>query len=248
MKRPGYYTSACCLGLSFFLFNSCSFLSSGGHDWPMWRYDANRSAHSPEQLPDDLQLLWVREYPRLVQTWDDPLNQDLMQYDKVYEPVVHRGILFLVSNASDCLIALDAEDGSELWRYYVDGPVRFPAVAAEGKVFFTSDDGNLYCLDAETGKAYWTYDLLAAAWGSPLIVDGKVYIGDEDGDIAVLEAGREMKLLSETNVGAAVYTTPVVKDGVMYVASRTKLFALADGIPGKAPEPAPAKAAGGSAD
>ena len=158
----------------------------------MWRYDANRSAHSPEQLPDDLQLLWVREYPRLVQTWDDPLNQDLMQYDKVYEPVVHRGILFLVSNASDCVIALDAEDGSELWRYYVDGPVRFPAVAAEGKVFFTSDDGNLYCLDAEIGVLKWRFrgapderdilgnERLISTWparGGPVYNDGLVYFG-----------------------------------------------------------------------
>ena len=35
---------------------------------------------------------------------------------------------------------------------------------------------------------------------------------------------------------AAVYTTPVVKDGVIYVASRTKLFALEEGIAAREPE------------
>ncbi len=27
-----------------------------GHDWPMWRYDAGRSAASPEELPGRLYL------------------------------------------------------------------------------------------------------------------------------------------------------------------------------------------------
>ncbi|MCH7779861.1 MAG: hypothetical protein IH848_03370, partial [Acidobacteria bacterium] len=59
--------------------------------------------------------------------------------------------------------------------------------------------------------------------------------GDEDGDIAVLKAGRdggengEGILLHETNMGAAVYTTPIAKDGVIYVASRAKLFAIEEG-------------------
>ena len=31
-----------------------------GHDWPMWRYDAGRRAASPEQLPAEMHLQWVR--------------------------------------------------------------------------------------------------------------------------------------------------------------------------------------------
>ena len=64
-------------------------VAAAADDWPMWRYDANRSAASPQRLPDRLHLEWLREYPKLEQAWEDPLNQDLMQYDKVYEPVVH---------------------------------------------------------------------------------------------------------------------------------------------------------------
>ncbi len=45
-----------------------------------------------------------------------------------------------------------------------------------------------------------------------------------------------MDLLHEANMGSPVYTTPVAKDGVIYVASRTKLFALADGFPAKTPK------------
>ena len=139
-------------GLSFYLNTSHLNIRSQGHDWPMWRYDANRSAASPQKLPDDLYLQWVREYPKLDQAWENPLNQDLMQFDKVYEPVVMGKTLFVGSSSSDRMVALDTDTGEEKWSFYVDGPVRFPPVASDGKVYFVSDDGYLYCLDAVQGK------------------------------------------------------------------------------------------------
>ncbi|MFQ5627805.1 MAG: PQQ-binding-like beta-propeller repeat protein [bacterium] len=96
----------------------------------------------------------------------------------------------------------------------------------DGLLYAADLSGFVYCIDVKTGKKYWTYDTFAAIWGSPIFIDGKIYIGDEDGDVAVLQAGKEMKLLHETNMGSAVYTTPNAKDGVLYVASRTKLYAI----------------------
>jgi outer membrane protein assembly factor BamB len=68
----------------------------------------------------------------------------------------------------------------------------------------------------------------AHMWGSTLVADGKVYVGDEDGDFVVLAAkgGSKAQVLSETNLGAPVYSTPIVANGVMYVASQTHLFAI----------------------
>ena len=59
--------------------------------------------------------------------------------------------------------------------------------------------------------------------------DGKVFLGDEDGDVAVLRAGKEMELLAEINMGASVYSTPVVRDGVMYLLTRNRLWAVQTG-------------------
>ena len=60
------------------------------------------------------------------------------------------------------------------------------------------------------------------------MADGKVYVGDEDGDFVVLAAkgGPKAQVLSETNLGAPVYSTPIVANGTMYVASQTHLFAI----------------------
>ena len=44
----------------------------------------------------------------------------------------------------------------------------------------------------------------------------------------VLEHGRKMKVISETNMNNSVYTTPVAVDGVLYIANRTTLFAISE--------------------
>jgi len=159
-------------------------------DWPMWRYDAQRSACSPEALPGDLELHWIREYSPRVQVWDDPLNNDLMTYDRVFEPIVLGHRLFLTFNDSDQVIALSTRSGRELWRFPTDGPIRLPPVGWNDRVYFTSDDGCLYCVGAEDGRLHWSFrggpsarkvlgnKRLISAWparGGPVIRDGVVY-------------------------------------------------------------------------
>jgi outer membrane protein assembly factor BamB len=112
---------------------------------------------------------------------------------------------------------------------------------ATGLLFIGDFSGFAYCLDAETGKLYWTYDMKAHMWGSTMVADGKVYLGDEDGDFVVMAATKEKKVLSETNLGAPVYSTPIVANGVIYVASNTHLYAFYDQARAKGMPDQPAK-------
>jgi len=126
-----------------------------GHDWPMWRYDYHRSAVTPEQLSDQLHLQWTAKYNPREPVWDDPLNQDLMQFDRLFEPVVSGNRLFIGFNDQDKVVALDLNNGNELWHYYADGPVRLPLALHNEKVYFTGDDGWCYCLSAADGTLLW---------------------------------------------------------------------------------------------
>ena len=164
--------------------------SSHAADWPMWRYDAGRRAASPEQLPAEMNLLWVRQYSPRSPVWDDPLNHDLMPYDRIFEPVVAEGLMFIGFNDTDKIVALDAATGEERWTFYADGPVRLPCANRNGKVFATSDDGYLYCLNARDGSLAWKFrggpsdrrllgnKRLISMWparGGVVIEDGVVY-------------------------------------------------------------------------
>lgn len=175
-----------CTGLVWLGWN----VPAPAEDWPQWRYNANRTANSPENLPPRLELKWTRQYAPRVQVWDDPLNNDLMAYDRVLEPVVLGERLFLAFNDADKVVALDLRTGRELWTFYTDGPVRLPPAAAKGRVYVTSDDGYLYCLDAAAGTLVWKHrggpsprkvlgnGRVISAWparGGPVVRDGQVY-------------------------------------------------------------------------
>ena len=58
------------------------------------------------------------------------------------------------------------------------------------------------------------------------MADGKVYLGDQDGDVVVLKAGAEFKKLAEIDMGNSVYSTPVPASGVLYVMTRSDVFAI----------------------
>jgi outer membrane protein assembly factor BamB len=122
----------------------------------------------------------------------------------------------------------DVTDTNAVWHLGGDDVNRTMSTVAiaDGILYLADLSGFLYAHDVETGERLWTYDAFAAIWGSPFVADGKVYLGDEDGDVAILRHGREMELLGEINMGAAVYTTPVAADGVLYILSRNRLFAL----------------------
>lgn len=175
-----------CVVLLFLLVSS----AGDANDWPMWRFDAQRSAASPNHVGNDLNLLWQKDFRGRSQAWDDPLNLDLMTYDRVFEPIVMEGRLFVSFNDSDKVVAFDTETGKEIWRFYTEGPVRLPPVGSDGHVFFTSDDGFLYCVDAANGKLNWKFSgapssqhaignrRLSAAWparGGAVVRDDTVY-------------------------------------------------------------------------
>ena len=97
---------------------------------------------------------------------------------------------------------------------------------ADGLVYAADLSGFLKCLDLKDGKVYWEHDVKAAVWGSPMAVDGKVLLGDEDGKLTVLAQGKELKFLKEAEFGSAIYSTPTICNGNIYVSTRDKLFAI----------------------
>ena len=119
---------------------------------------------------------------------------------------------------------------AKIWEYRgIHRSISTVSIDPDTGLLFVGDfSGILHCLDAETGKPYWTHDMKAHMWGSTLVADGKLYAGDEDGDLVVLAAAKEKKVLSETNLGAPVYGTPVVANGTLYLQSNSHLFAFRD--------------------
>ena len=107
-------------------------------------------------------------------------------------PVVHNGVMY-VTAAHGRTYALDAEKGTEIWRYVHQLPegvaghmccdIGNRGVAIYGdKVFVATPDAHVVALDMKTGKVVW--DVTLGNWEhaytmtvAPLVVKGKVVVG-----------------------------------------------------------------------
>lgn len=156
-------------------------------------------------------------------------------------PIPHRRKQAVIEEDGE--VAVDNENSAVVWHYSkfdqdADGEFVFEeemhrscgTVAIKDDMLYISDfSGLFHCLDSATGKVHWTHDMFAAAWGSPLITDGKVYIGDEDGEVSIFKLGEKEsnEPMGVMDMGNSVYSTPIVANGVLYIANRTHLFAIA---------------------
>jgi four helix bundle protein len=124
----------------------------------------------------------------------------------------------------------DVTSKAKIWEYRgIHRSISTVSLDPDSGLLFVGDfSGFVHCLDAETGKLQWTHDMKAHMWGSTFVADGKVYVGDEDGDFVVLAAAKTKEVISETNLGAAIYGTPIVANGAVYIQSNTHLFAFSD--------------------
>lgn len=124
------------------------------------------------------------------------------------------------------LSCIDAKTGKVIWKYQDIGRTISTPSVADGLVYQAEYAGILHCLDAETGEVYWTYDSYSRIWGSTLLVDGKVLLGNEDGDLLIFSHGKKFSEPKAINLGAPIYSSPVVANQTLYVSTQTHLYAV----------------------
>lgn len=95
-----------------------------------------------------------------------------------------------------------------------------------GLVFITDCGRMIRCIDAETGEVYWTHEAKGDMWASTLAADGKVYVGTQRKEFLIFAASKEKNLISSIELDSGTAGTPVAANGVLYVASMHKLYAV----------------------
>lgn len=94
------------------------------------------------------------------------------------------------------LLALDAHNGKEMWRYKTDDEVTRQPVAEKGIVYFDtftsyidpvySDTSSIYALQPGTQTILWAFKPDAPLAGNSTLSDGVLYISDYDGRLYAL--------------------------------------------------------------
>jgi outer membrane protein assembly factor BamB len=109
-------------------------------DWPTYRHDAARTGATTTPLSPNLSPHWERTLP-------GPLTT----------VVVTDGRLYVAQREAHTVHAMDADDGSPLWRFSAGGRVDSPPTIHGGLVYFGSADGCIYCLRATDGALVWRF-------------------------------------------------------------------------------------------
>jgi len=149
-------------------------------------------------------------------------------------PVFHDGRLY-ITHGGDIwwgkeqawLKCVDATNSHQLWSYELSkGHCCSTPSVYDGMVFVADCGGYIHCVDAKTGKAYWTHDTGDEIWASTLVADGKVYIGTRRRNFWVFAADRNKKVISSIKLDSPMHGSPVAANGVLYIATMKKLYAV----------------------
>jgi outer membrane protein assembly factor BamB len=146
---------------------------NGESDWPTYRHDNLRSGFSSNRVGEKLTEKWVTKL-------EGKLSAVTLAENK----------LFVARVDAHEVVALHSETGKELWRFTTGGRVDSPPSIHDGRAYFGSADGWVYCLRASDGALVWrfraapedrrlmAYEQLESVWpvhGSVLIRENQIY-------------------------------------------------------------------------
>jgi len=142
--------------------------------------------------------------------------------------------LILFGTREGEVITLSLDDGTEHWRAWVSSEIIAPPVIVDDTVVVHANDGRIFGLNAADGKRLWVYESTVPALSlrgnsMPVISEGQVIVGLANGRVVALSL-REGEVIWEAVVTVPegrselerivdIDGTPVIRDGVVYVAA-----------------------------
>ena len=139
--------------------------------------------------------------------------------DELRRPAARNGVVFTV-NWPSTANAYDADSGERLWHRELDEQmVLAPTATNEGVV--VPDRTGVTLLDARDGSIEWRFEHGGnATEGAAAVARGRVFVasGDSEGSVYAIDLERGEEVWATPLPGEG---TPVVADGVVYIATAT---------------------------
>ncbi|MDA1055079.1 MAG: PQQ-binding-like beta-propeller repeat protein [Planctomycetota bacterium] len=100
------------------------------------------------------------------------------------------------------------------------------SIVYRGVMYMVKDSGIITSLDAASGELLKQGRARGRGnyYASLIAGDGKVYLASESGVVTVLEAGRDLEVLSSHDFGERIMATPVVVDGQFFIRTDQSLY------------------------
>lgn len=205
----------------------------------VWRFDAGDIVRSSPTVVDG--LVFVGGFDFAAFALEAATGEQAWRFDTHTRvdasPTVVDGTAFVPGGTSrhDCLTALDARTGTELWSLEGGGSAESASpTVLDGTVYVLGGDDVLYATDAETGDVQWDFETRFGIGSAPTVAGGVVFVADRYERITALDAstGEELWSFTESESRFVGDCQPTVAEGTVYVGSYEDLLAIDAGVDG----------------
>ncbi len=181
---PVFYAPSCWEGKIYFGSGDGNFYCINAESGKeVWRFKTGDEVYSeaPSEVHDGIIYFASLDnniYAVNARTGKEMWRFKTGMYGNCFSPVVHDGIIYHGSR-DGILYALTLE-GKELWRFRAEGLIGVKLLADGNRLYFGSEDTNLYCLDAKTGKEIWRFKTSGPVWSPPSLWKASLFFGSWD--------------------------------------------------------------------
>ncbi len=185
-------------------------VASVGGQWSTFHGDAGRTGATSAPAITKPTIAWKSKVG--IQSW---LNGPVVASGVVYVPSC--GTKHDRSDEGDGVRALDLATGKVKWTTPFSNDANGIAFA-DGRVFATSDDGNLYAMDAATGKVSWKQKGARKMYAHPLVLGKTVVVADASGVVRAFSVADGRSAWTASLQGT-IRGGPAADDDRIYVAT-----------------------------
>jgi len=135
------------------------------------------------------------------------------------------GIVFVATEYAT-MIAINAADGTTLWKDNEFLPEIASPVATKDFVLVATSYGVVASFDAQNGKMIKSMEFNTDFHASPIIVDGKIYLICMDGKVFILSAKGDFSLINSFETGEKTYATPAFTDKKIVIRTEKHIYCV----------------------
>jgi outer membrane protein assembly factor BamB len=157
-----------------------------------------------------------------------------IESNAIHTPVVGHGLVIVTAGyPAKKVIAIRpgaVADGKRVaWEYAKGTGYVVSNILYGDYLYLVSDNGTVTCLDPRSGAVKYEggrVPVPAKFMGSPVAFGGFVAMTSEEGDTFMLKAGPTHQIVRTNSIDEAVYSSPAISNGRIYIRGERHLFAI----------------------
>ena len=207
-------------------------LANGNERWSKPRPERNPSWSSPI-------LTMVNNRPQLIlignpgvssynpNTGEQYWRVEVMSGEPAPSAAYANGIVFVATEYAT-MAAINAADGSVLWKNNEILPEIASPVATKDFVFIATSYGVVASFDTQTGEVIKSMELNADFNASPIIVEGKIYLICTKGKVYIFSAKSDFILINSFETGEKTFATPAFTDRKIVIRTEKSVYCVSE--------------------